>query len=375
MPSPNVKIRGESGPPHAPAILTINLSAIRANYRLLAERARPAKCAAVVKADAYGLGIGPVAKALVEEGCNTFFVAFLDEGIELRAKAPSSEIFVFSGPFPGEEDAYTANKLVPVLNSLSQARLWAATATKSGTVMAGLHIDTGMSRLGLPRDEIETLLQDSTLLKRIEFKAVMSHLACSDTPEHRKNAEQLRIFSDVTSKFPGIPASLAASSGIFLSPDFHFEMVRPGAGIFGVAPNKTERNVLQQVVNLQAQILQVRDVDSPDTVGYGAAHYVSGPMRIATIGVGYADGYMRSLGGMGMAWAGKTPLPVVGRISMDLITLDISQAPQLDAGDTVELIGPNRTVDMVAEEAGTIGYEILTSLGRRYRRRYVETAP
>ena len=362
----------------AAAVLSIDLTAIAANYRLLAARLGGADCAGVVKADAYGLGVAEVAPALTRASCRTFFVATLDEGIELRELLARAEIYVFNGLAAGGADAFAAHALRPVLNSLGEIDAWAALGRRRGPLAAALHIDTGMARLGLPPAELAVLAEDRARLDGVTPALVLSHLACADEAAHPMNARQLAAFREAARRLAPAAArlSLAASSGIFLGADYHFDLARPGAALYGLRPQPDAPNPLAPVVRLQGKILQVRDVDSGMTVGYGATHRFTRPARLATVGAGYADGYLRSLSNRGSAHIGAERVPVVGRVSMDLITLDVTAiAPERAApGALVDLIGPHNPADALAEEAGTIGYEILTSLGRRYRRRYVGAA-
>ncbi len=354
-------------------VLTIDLAAISANYERLATMAAPAACAAVVKADAYGLGLARVTPALAASGCRVFFVAHLDEGLALRRLLPKADIFVLNGALPGAEPRFAEAGLAPVLNDLEALDAWAALARARGGLPAALHLDTGMSRLGLSPAEIDALAADPARLDGVDLRYVMSHLACSEEPDNPMNAAQLDRFETARARLPRARASLANSSGIFRGAGYHFDLVRPGAALYGVNPCPGEPNPMTDVVRLEARILQVRDVDSAGTVGYGATHRVAGGARIATVAVGYADGYLRGLGGRAGCYIGETRVPVVGRVSMDLISLDVSAVPPESLGkDTlVEIIGPHHPVDALAEEAGTIGYEILTGLGRRYHRRYV----
>jgi alanine racemase len=361
----------ETGADHGSSVLTINLDALAANYRFLAEMAQPAKAGAAVKADAYGVGLAPVARTLWGQGCRDFFVATPDEGIELRGLLPEATITVLNGLVTGEPGLFRGYRLMPALNDLGQVDAWHADCRQNGPAPAVLHLDTGMSRLGLPPAELEELAQDHARLDGIELALVMTHLACADEPGNPMSRRQRDDFAAALARLPGAPASLSASSGIFHGPDFLFDMVRPGVCLHGVSPLPGQPNPMLPVVRLQAKILQIRDVDTPQTVGYGASHRFTGPTRLATLAAGYADGYLRSLSGRGAAHIGGTAVPVVGRVSMDLITIDITQVPEAKPGDMVDLIGPHQDVDALAEEAGTIGYEILTSLGRRYRRRYL----
>ncbi len=353
--------------------LTIDLDAIAANYEFLRRKAGGAECAAVVKADAYGLGIARVAPALAARGCRIFFVAHLDEGLALRALLPEAEIVVLNGAQPGAEARFADARLTPALNDLDALDAWAALGRARGALPAVLHLDTGMSRLGLPPAEIDALAAAPGRLDGIELRAVMSHLACSEEPDNPANAAQLAEFNSARARLPAAPASLANSSGILLGPDYRFDMVRAGAALYGINPRPGTANPMRGAIRLEGRILQVRDVDSPRTVGYGATHRVSGPTRVATVAVGYADGYLRSLGGQSGCYVGEIRVPVLGRVSMDLITLDVSTVPAGAAakGARVEIIGAHIPVDDLAEAAGTIGYEILTGLGRRYHRHYI----
>lgn len=359
----------------ATAFLTVDLDAVAANWRRLQDLVGPqVEAAGVVKADAYGLGAGRVAPALAAAGCRTFFVATIDEGIALRAVLPEGTILVLGGPLPGTCGDFIEHGLVPVLNSPEQVGLWAGYADATGqTLDAALHLDTGMSRLGLDAGAVAQLAEDPALLAGIRPVLVMSHMACADAPEHGKNAEQLAAFT-LLSRHLGLPArkSLGASSTIFLGPGYHFDLVRPGAALYGLNPVPGQPNPMAPAVRLQARILQVRDVDTPMTVGYGATHQIVRKGRVAVIAAGYADGLFRSLGNRGFGLIEGERVPVVGRISMDLTTFDVSGlAPDVARpGALIDLIAPGHDADSLAEEAGTIGYEILTALGRRYLRTY-----
>ncbi len=368
---------GDPPPPAAArgkATLTIDLAAVAANFRSLASRLAGARCGAVVKADAYGLGLSEIAPALAAAGCRDFFIADLDEGIALRRLLGEAAIYVLNGPAAGTAAEFEEHRLFPVLNDLTQVAEWAAHARGRGGLSAALHVDTGMSRLGLPAQEAATLAREPERLADVHLACVMSHLACADEPDHPLNARQLDAFRAARAGLPTAPASLANSAGIFLGPEYHFDLARPGAALYGLRPVMERPNPLAPAIRLEAPILQVRDVDSPMTVGYGATYQVPRRGRIATVPVGYADGYLRSLSNRGSAFIGDIRVPVVGRVSMDLITLDVSDVPAALArpGARVELIGPHYTVDDLAADAGTIGYEILTSLGRRFSRRYPE---
>lgn len=359
----------------AGALLTIDLGAICANYRLLRERVGAGNCAAVVKADGYGLGAAWVAAALAGIGCRHFFVAHLDEAIALRPHlSESAAIYVLHGSPPGVEAEFLAHRLIPVLNSLQQVDAFRALARDEGKALPGiLQVDTGMSRLGLSARELATVAEDPHCLDGIELRYVMSHLACAEQQEHPMNAEQLGRFRDARRVLPQAPATFANSSGIFLGPDYHFDLARPGAALYGVAPVAGAPNPMNQVVRLQGKVIQVRSVDAGVVVGYGASYRAPSTRRIATVSAGYADGYLRSLSNRAVAWFGDTALPLAGIVSMDTITLDVSDLPEdaLQPGTLVDLINERQNVDALAQAAGTIGYEILTSLGGRYARHYV----
>jgi len=351
----------------AGAVLTVDVGAIVRNWRALGERLRPgANCAAVVKADAYGLGVAAVAPALAAAGCRRFFVAQLDEGIALRELLPAAEIAVLGGVLPGTVGEFRAHLLTPVLNDLGQLESWRVGGDGQPAI---LHVDTGMSRLGLSPAELATLAGERRRLDGVRLAAVMSHLACADE-EHPLNRQQLERFRRALAALPPAPASFANSAGIFLGPDFHFDAARPGIALYGGNPLPGQPNPMLQVVRLQGKILQVREIDRGETVGYGATHTATRPARIATVGVGYADGWLRALGNRSGAVIAGRQVPLVGRVSMDLITLDITGIDPALArpGSFVDLLGGGRSVDDAAAEAGTISYEILTSLGRRYHR-------
>jgi alanine racemase len=355
------------------SVLTVDRGAIVANYRALAARAAPAQCAAVVKADAYGLGAVHVGPALARAGCRHFFVAHLGEAVELRSVVPApASIYVLNGLARGDVEDLLAHDLIPVLNDLSQVDGWAAPSRRLGrTLPAVIQFDTRMSRLGLEDGEFRTLHTERSRLASLDLRFVMSHLACAEETDNPLNRAQLAEFRSIRAAFPDSKASFANSSAIFLGPDYAFDLVRPGCALYGINPLLNKKNPMQPTARLESRILQVRRVDHPRTVGYGATHRVSGPTRIATIAIGYADGWLRSLSGRGVAYCGDRPVPFLGRVSMDLVTLDVTAAPDAKIGDLVELMGPHQDVDAVAAKAGTIGYEILTRLGRRFHRTYI----
>lgn len=368
------------------AELTIDLGALVANYRLLRARAAPAQCGAAIKADAYGTGADEAAPALWNAGCRQFFVAVLGEAIALRRVLPQAEIYVLAGPLGGDEAEYAQHRLVPILNSLPQVEAWAQwcrarAGHPAGSHPAAIHVDTGMSRLGLAPAELDRLVADPGPLRAFGVPLLMSHLACAEDPAHPQNAAQLARFRDAVARLvPLLPArpaiSFANSSGIFLGPDYHFDLVRPGSALYGLNPVPPQPNPMRQVVGLQARIIQVRHIDAHQTVGYGAAHRSTRATSLATLGLGYADGILRSLSKVGAAFVGGIRAPFVGRVSMDLITIDVGHVPAhlVQPGAWVEILGAHQTADDLAAAAGTIGYEILTALGPRYQRRYLPAA-
>ena len=351
----------------AGAWLTVNLKAIADNYDLVTGLGAGAECAAVVKADAYGLGAAQVAQALAARGAETFFVAHLDEGMTLRETLPHARIFVLHGFMPDCESRMQAHGLVPVLNSLDQVRSWKQLCERAGQALpAALQFDSGMSRFGLSVED----LTERKIFEGLNLQLVMSHLACADVPDSPDNEMQRQRFVTMAAAFPGVPRSLAASSGIFLGPDYHFELIRPGAALYGIAPSEGHR-VLAPVVSLDARIAQIRTIQPGDRVGYGLSWTASKPTRIGTLGLGYADGFFRAQAGQASVWHAQTRLPVIGRVSMDSISVDLTDAPaDLKAGDVLSVLGPQQDVDALARSAGTIGYEVLTSLGSRFHRVY-----
>jgi alanine racemase len=358
----------------AGAVLTIDLDAVRSNYRLLRDTAAGAVCAAVMKADAYGLGMDTVAPALALEGCRTFFTAHLEEGMRLRQVVPEdSTIYVLHGPPPGATAEFFQYDLVPVLNDPAQIADWRRLCTRlERRLPAALQFDTGMSRMGLSPAAADQLLADTSWKDELQPVLVMSHLACADEASHPMNLLQRERFATLRGRFARIPGSLANSSAVFLGPDYRHDLVRPGAALYGINPHPGAPNPLRQAVSLRARIVQSRTVQAGDVVGYGARFVADGPRRIATIAIGYADGWLRSLSGRGHAYIDGVAVPIAGTVSMDSITLDVTGVPEarVQPGCEVELLGAQQTVDDVAREAGTIGYEVLTRLGSRFHRRY-----
>ncbi len=357
--------------------LTIDLAAIEANWRALARMTVPVECAAVVKSDGYGCGLDEVAARLAQAGCKTFFVADIGEGRRVRAIAPEAIIYVLDGLLPNTGPALAEAYLRPVINSTAELAEWdtfvAANNWRGG---AALHVDTGMNRLGLTPDEavaVAARLQS----ENHGITLLMSHLACAEKPDHPMNDKQIRLFREIRILFRGVPSSLANSSGIFLGGTVHCDLVRPGGALYGANPTPGKPNPMRPVLELKGRILQVRGVQKGESVGYGAAWTAARASRVAIVAVGYGDGYLRAAGAAkGKAGAqvlvAGTRCPLVGRVSMDLIAVDVTEV----AGgygyrsDFVTLVGGDIGVDELAAASGTIGYEVLTSLGRRYQRTY-----
>ena len=359
------------------ALLTIDLAAIAANYRGLTGLAGQAECAAVVKADAYGLGMARIAPALWDAGCKTFFVATLAEAVALRALQPAAVIYVFAGLSPGTASLFRADDLRPVLNSAEEIAEWAAFCGDVGAKLpCAVHLDSGMNRLGLSSADVERVAGHG-LWSALTLSLVMSHLACADEPSHPKSESQRALFDRLRARLPEAAASLANSAGILLGGAFHYDLVRPGIALYGGRPQRNGAHRFAPVVELLGRILQVRDVGPGERVGYGALRTLDRPSRVATVAVGYADGVFRSLstrdGENGLVvHVDGLPAPVIGRVSMDLITIDVTDIPASAArrGAWVELLGGRVTAHDMAHHAGTIDYEVLTNLGRRAARRY-----
>jgi len=364
----------------AGAILTIDLGAIAANWRGLRDAGRaggkPIDCAAVLKADAYGTGATMVGPRLANEGCRQFFVAHIEEGLALRGVLPDPPIYVLNGLLAGTESDFVEFSLTPVLNHLGQLNAWRAAAQRySRPLDAVIHIDTGMHRLGFSPEEAQALAGERGRLRGLRLALLMSHLVVSEEPDNPINGEQLSRFRNFVRTMPGAPASLANSSGIFLGPDYHFDLLRPGAALFGINPRPGQGNPMLTTVTLHARILQVRRIDALQTVGYGAAWRSARPSRVATIALGYADGYFRTLINRTHVHLAGRKVPVIGRISMDLVTVDVTDVPEDESrpGALVEVLGSHLTADDLADHARTNAYEVMTALGRRYARVYADS--
>ncbi len=355
----------------AGAILEVDLGAIVANWQSLSARHASGPVAGVVKADAYGLGARAVVPALHEAGCRHFFVALFGEALTIRDLLPDAMLAVLGGLLPGSETDYLAYGVTPVLGSLAEVDAWRAAAGRAERRLpAILHVDTGMSRLGLDPRELAVLQQDHDRLSGIDLRYVMTHLVSSEVPDDPLNRLQRARFAAACAGLPPAPRSFANSSGIFLGPDWGSDLARPGAALYGINPTPDRPNPMRLPVRLRTRVLAVRELQPGDSVGYNATWRTARPSRIATAGIGYADGFHRSLSGRAQAFFDGTPVPLVGRISMDLTTFDVTDVPGAVPGTWLELIGQEQTPDDVAAAAGTNGYEILTSLGRRFHRIY-----
>ena len=364
-------------PEEAAGVLTVDLGALNANWLELKKRAGAARCSAVVKADAYGIGLERASAALAAAGCDTFFVALVDEARRLRASLPTATIYVLNGLAPGTAAEFPRLRLEPVLGSWPEIDEWDAFAASSGEPLpAAIHIDTGMTRHGLSREEATALAERMRLLN-FRPSLVMSHLACADEPTNPMNARQIGEFRALASLFPGVPASLANSAGILGQTDAMFDLVRPGISLYGGRALLAGDNAMQPVVRLDIRIVQVRKAKKGDAVGYGAQHHLTQDGRVAICGAGYADGVFRAVGGSD-THAGAEAIvagqrcPLVGRISMDFFAVDVSAVPDdaVKRGDYATILNEEIGVDELAAHAGTIGYEVLTALGQRYARIY-----
>jgi alanine racemase len=349
--------------------LRIDLGALTRNWAFFADKAHGAHCAAVIKANAYGLGMAPVAKALAEAGCDTYFVAHSFEGRQARqVLGPKPRIFVLNGPSSNEAEMYLEAGLTPVLNSLEHIVWW---QTYGQGRPAAVHLDTGMNRLGLSEDDLDQAIEP---LKSIHLALIMSHLACASDPEHPKNEMQRKAFLAMAAQLPEAPLSLAATGGTLLGGGYCLDLVRPGIGLYGGSPFDRHSVALEPVVTLEAPILQLRNVGPGDTVGYGASWQADRRRTIATIALGYADGFLRSGSNKGFAIVAGAVCPIVGRVSMDLLSLDVTGAgSNAKVGKMAQFLGRAAPLDAQAQALDTISYEILTRLGDRFERTYSQS--
>ncbi|HEX3995103.1 MAG TPA: alanine racemase [Acetobacteraceae bacterium] len=359
------------GPDAAHAVLTVDLGAIVANWRLLQAKHVSAATGAVVKANGYGLGAVPVATALAAAGCRHFFVATPDEALTLRSTIPDATLVALGGLFAGAEQDFAEHGIIPALGSLAEIETWSRLAHRLDRALpAFVHFDTGMSRLGLDARECAVLAQDHDQLTGIDVRCVMSHLVSAEMPDDPLNALQRDRFVAGRARLPPAPASLMNSAGMFLGETFGFDLARPGSALYGINPAPLGNNPMRPVVTLSARVLAIREIPAGATVGYNATWTAQQPRRIATVGVGYADGWHRLHSNTGVAYFDGHPVPLVGRVSMDLTTFDITDHPAIQPGSWLELLGPHRSVDDAARDSGGFSYEVLTALGPRYHRVY-----
>jgi alanine racemase len=355
----------------------VDLAALARNWRALDKVSAGSLTGAVVKADAYGTGITASSKALFAAGARFFFTANVDEAIAVRAALPKAYVFVLNGLYPGAADVYVQQGLMPVLCSLPMLEEWLAMCLRRGEAFAAaLHFDTGINRLGFRLNEASIVRKQIDAVG-FQPQMIMSHFACADQPSHEKNRTQLALFQAVMAQFPNIPASIANSAGLMTGREHHFQMVRPGIALYGGRAVVGRKNPMAQVSTLEVPILQVKEAKTGETVGYGATQTLARDSRLAIIGIGYADGFLRTLGssnargGAKVAIGGKV-VPVVGKISMDMTVIDITELGSdiPNRGDMAEVFGKTISVDDQADVAGTIGYELLTDMRGRYQRVY-----
>lgn len=359
-----------------PAVLEVNLTNLADNYRILKQKAGDAEVAGVVKANAYGLGLAPIAQTLWKAGCRHFFVAQLEGGIDLRQILPDAHIYILTGPLGNESETFHHHNLIPVLNHLGQVYEWRRYLHEvKEKLPAILHVETGMNRLAITEHDWPELFN----LIDFPIEYIMSHLACADEPQHILNQRQLNKFTGFIKQLPehlkDVKKSLANSSGHFLGKDYIFDMTRAGYSLYGGNPTPYKKNPMRPVIKLKARIIQIKDVTPGTPVGYSATYNAPRKSKIATLAVGYADGILRSLNqnGEGQVYLGSQAIPIVGRISMDLINVDVTELrPKVQVGDYLDILNEHQTIDDLAHTAGTIGYEVLTSLGMRYDRVYIE---
>jgi alanine racemase len=361
----------------AGGVLSIDLKGLQRNYRKIQAEVKPAECGASLKADAYGIGTDPAARALWAAGCRSFFVALPEEGRRLRAILPQAVIYVLCGLLAGEARFYGEHSLRPALAQLTEIEEWAHYCRTIGRrPPAAVHIESGINRLGLQLAHVKELAWRKEIFADFELALVISHLARADEAEHGFNRQQLDTFNSLRKLLPPAPASFANSPGAFLGPAFHYDLVRPGIGLYGGNPFSERDNPFEAVATVEARILQVKFLGAGESVGYGGSFVAERPSRIAVIAAGYADGYPRSCsalpkGGPASVWLAGRLAPLVGRVSMDMITADVTDVPgEPKVGDMVELMGRHVGVDDIARWSGSISYEILTRLGSRYLRLY-----
>ncbi|MBX3486927.1 MAG: alanine racemase [Candidatus Paracaedibacteraceae bacterium] len=357
--------------------LIVNLDLVAHNYNHLKSMTATAECSAVLKADGYGMGAIPMALRLMREGCKSFFVAFADEGVALREafidRGLDADIYILNGFFPGSEGVYADFHLIPALTDLDQVARWQAFCHMSGRKLpAALHVDTGMTRTGLPSKEYMTLASNPQLLEGMDLKLVLSQMVYSHDENLTFTQQQRQRFEQAIRHMPKMKASLAKSGVVFLGQEYHYDMVRPGIALHGVNPTNAKNNPLIQTMELWGRIYQIQDVAVGQSIGYSQTFVAANARRVATIGVGYADGYPWAMANKGYVFIAGQKCPILGRVSMDVITVDVTDIPesQLEIGGWAQLVGRDIPVDEIAKTAGTVPYEILLRMGDRFRRVY-----
>lgn len=358
---------------HCYSALHIDLYQLRKNYQALRSLMQGGECAAVLKANAYGMNVTYLVPVLLEEGCKTFFVAYLDEAIQLRSLIPAPyPIYVLNDLYPGLEEQYLAHSLIPVLTDKSKVALWQAYAAQEGrTLPAALHFDTGMTRSGIPQSQYDEVLNN---LDGLDLKVIISHLACADEAENPFNAFQLELFLQLCQHFPKIPKSFANSAGMLLGPEYRFDIGRPGIGLHGLGLHPWAPDEMKCIVSVYARIYQIQPLQTGQSVGYNQTYISKKEGRTATLSLGYADGYSRHLSNQGMVQIGDFTAPVLGRVSMDLLCIDVTDIPesQIYPGQWVEVMGPRISPTQLIQKAGMSPYELLLNLGNRLKRIYTD---
>ncbi len=360
-------------PIHATGFLEIDTKAIAHNYRTLQSMLPQTICAAVLKADAYGFGTKVIAPVLMNQGCQSFFVAHLEEGLSLRTLLKEPLIYVLSGFLPGTEDLFVENSLIPILNDFEMVKNWAKEAQKQEKKLpCALHFDTGMHRSGLDHEDASKLFEAQDYLGSVDVHFVMSHLTSSQDPNHPMNEQQKAIFDNLRRHFPNAKASLADTGGIYLGPTYHYDLARSGKGLFGLFTPPKEAALLQSCIKLLGRILQIHTAHKGESIGYGGTHSLTRESKLATVGIGFADGYDRRLSNNAHADIQGHQAPVVGRISMDYTVLDITDIPEslCYVGGWAELVNENLTLDELAHSIDTISRELSTGFGQRLYRVY-----
>jgi alanine racemase len=358
------------------SVIEINLSALNANYNFIKSfLTNNTKVAAVIKANAYGLGAKEILESLSETDCKDYCFAYVSEALSLKDKLHGYNVYIFNGITHEDTIECAINNYIPIIGNFYQLEIWKQTASKlEKKLPAILHVDTGMGRLGFSETQLHKIISNPELIEGIEFQYLMSHLACADERDHPLNKIQLGLIQKYSSYFPNLPITFANSAGILLSPNYHFSMVRPGCALYGINPNNDLSNPMKQVVTIKAQVLQIREIENDQNISYGGRYTARKGQRIAVLAFGYADGYIRIQTNNAFGYFKGYRIPIISTITMDLVMADITSIPEqlINEMDYVELMGENITVDEVAKYAKTIGYEVLTRLSNRIKRVYIK---